>query len=117
MARIRSIKPEKELPMEPVAIADYQQHPFDIEFRGFFFGEGHMDLIRQGSTTRAVAPRIRLALREDDKPVLEAIQARYGGNLSYRKNCRSWNWQLTGKHAVLNVLTILRGNRGPNKIN
>lgn len=98
MARIRTIKPE-----------------FAAEVRGFFFGEGHIDLVKYGKTTRAVSPRVRIALREDDKAILLCLREYFGGSLTYRAATRSWCWQLTGKNAVLDFATILNGGQLPSK--
>ena len=92
MARIRTIKPES---LEAA------------EFRGFFFGEGHLDLIKQGRTTRGLSPRARIALREDDVGVLRWVMEFLGGNLSYRESTRSYCWQLTGKENITRLLDIL----------
>ena len=83
MAKIRTVNPE-----------------LAAEMRGFFFGEGHIDLVRQGKTTRAVSPRVRIGLREDDKAILEVFRDSFGGSLVYRASTQSWCWQLTGRERV-----------------
>src|SRR5688572_4920111 len=98
MARIRSIKPES------IEAA---------EFRGLFFSEGHLDLTRQGSTTRGLSARARIALREDDLSTLKWVKEFLGGNLSYRKATRSWCWELTGTAAMRDLVALLSGGYMP----
>lgn len=101
MARIRTIKPELTAEMA-------------AELRGFFFGEGHLDLSRSGRGSSLV-PRARIALREDDRAILEIIQAWMGGNLSRRAQTRSVCWQLTGFDAVSRLMAVLQGAHLPSK--
>jgi hypothetical protein len=105
MARIRSIKPE--LPMDVAA-----------EIRGFFYGEGHLDLTRQGSTTKTVSPRARVSLRDDDRAVVEWLQFWLGGSISYscpRLGERAACWQLTGRENVSRLLDVLESGSLPSK--
>jgi hypothetical protein len=74
VARIRSLKPT----FEDAA-----------EFRGLFFGEGHIDLMHPGHGSSLV-PRLRLSLRDDD-------------------------WQLTGAAAVRRAVLDLLGGSIPSK--
>lgn len=101
MARIRTFKPE----LPPVVAA---------EFRGFFFGEGHLDMCSPAGG-RSLVPRARIALREDDVLVLEWVRSRFGGHLSRRASTRSWSWELAGAAAVGRVLAVLADGYIPSK--
>ena len=100
MARIRTIKPEWR---------------DEAAFAGLFFGEGHIDLVKQGSTTRGLSVRLRIALRDDDRAVLDWVVSLYGGCLYPREATRSWCWQLTGRDRVLAVLRVLESSPIPSK--
>lgn len=100
MARIRTVEPTAE---------------DQAAFAGLFFGEGHIDLVRQGRTTRGLAVRLRIALRDDDKAVLDWAVSIYGGCLYARSSTRSWCWQLTGRRRVLEVLEVLAACPIPSK--
>jgi hypothetical protein len=84
------------------------------EFRGLFFGEGHIDLARPGHGS-SLMPRLRIAVRDDDAKVVEWCRALFGGNLSRSARTRSVCWQLTGRAAVLEVAEILEGGTLPSK--
>lgn len=100
MSRIRTIKPEGT---------------DEAAFAGLFFGEGHIDLVKQGSTTRGLSVRLRIALRDDDRAVLDWVASLYGGCLYRREATRSWCWQLTGRERVLAALRALESSPVPSK--
>lgn len=84
------------------------------EFRGLFFGEGHIDLSRAGRGT-SLMPRLRIAVRDDDAEIAEWCRSLLGGNLSRSVRTRSICWQLTGRAAVLEAVEILEGGTLPSK--
>lgn len=84
------------------------------EFRGLFFGEGHIDLSRAGRGT-SLMPRLRIAVRDDDAEIVEWCRSLFGGNLSRSVRTRSICWQLTGRAAVLEAVEILEGGTLPSK--
>lgn len=84
------------------------------EFRGLFFGEGHIDLARPGHGS-SLMPRLRIAVRDDDAGIAEWCRTLFGGNLSRSARTRSVCWQLTGRVAVLQVVEILEGGTLPSK--
>lgn len=85
------------------------------EFRGFFFGEGHLDIVRQGKGGHNLYPRARIALREDDVEVLRWCVSLFGGCLTYRAATLSWCWQLTGRERVAELVAVLSGGVMPAK--
>lgn len=95
--RIRNIKPDEA-----------------AEFRGLFFGEGHLDLARS-SATASLYPRARIAVRDDDIAVVEWCRDLFGGSLSRTVRTRSVCWQLTGKERVGALLDVLEGGGIPSK--
>ena len=101
--RIRTIKPE---------IAD-------AEFRGFFYGEGNVDLCQQGRGPVGLAPRARITVRADDLPLLEWARDRFGGCISHRAargtTEASAQWQLTGADRIRALLDVLEGGYLPSK--
>lgn len=101
MARIRSIKPELTAEEE-------------AEFRGLFFGEGHIDLSRSARGS-SLMPRLRIGMRDDDAAVVEWCRSLFGGNISRYTPTRSIVWQLTGKAAVLRALRVLDAGTVPSK--
>jgi hypothetical protein len=84
------------------------------EFRGLFFGEGHIDLAQQGARG-TLTPRLRIAVRDDDADVVRWCRDLLGGNLSRRAATRSVCWQLTARDAVAYALTILEEGTIPSK--
>lgn len=72
-------------------------------------------MVRQGASTRMLKCRARVALRSDDKAVLDWIQSMFGGALSYRAATRSWSWQLTAKDDMRRVIDVLLGGQIPSK--
>lgn len=84
------------------------------EFRGLFFGEGHIDLARPGHGS-SLMPRLRIAVRDDDAEIAAWCRTLFGGNLSRSARTRSVCWQLTGRVAVLEVVKILEGGTLPSK--
>lgn len=84
------------------------------EFRGFFFGEGHVDLSRSARGA-SLLPRLRITLRDDDAAILYWCRDLFGGNLSRRVSVRSLCWQLTGVDAVGRALGVLEAGRIPSK--
>ena len=103
--RIRTIKPE--IPAEVAA-----------EIRGLFFGEGHIDLCRQGSTTRALSPRARLSLRVDDRAMVDWLKGWLGGSISHsfpNAGHEAVCWQLTGADNMRRLLDILGSGTLPSK--
>lgn len=101
MARIRSIKPE----FDPVLAA---------EFRGLFFGEGHIDLMKN-SKASSLYPRVRLAVRDDDRAVAEWCQNMFGGSITKDHRTRSVCWQATGRERLSRVVQALQGGTLPSK--
>ena len=90
------------------------------EFIGFFFGEGHLDLIKIGRTTRSLTPRARIALRDDDVAVLEWIKDYFGGYFTHRtkfKNggCPATCWTLSGKSKMEKLISVLKKGKMPSK--
>jgi hypothetical protein len=81
----------------------------DAAMAGFFLGEGHLDLVTLGrpKSSGCLYLRARIALRSDDKPVLDSFKDRFGGNLSYRAATRSWTWAITGNNRVGALLDLL----------
>ena len=53
----------------------------EAEFRGLFFGEGPLDLLRPSGGSSLV-PRLRLAVRDDDFAIAEWCRSLFGGSLS-----------------------------------
>lgn len=106
MPRIRTIKPETD----PLVAA---------EFRGLFFSEGHLDLVRQSALKNALYPRARIALRLDDLEVLRWVQGRFGGNLEYRAGTSRGNpsccWSLKGVGRIAGLLDVLEGGSIPSR--
>lgn len=97
MARIRTIKPEEA-----------------AEFRGLFFGEGHLDLMKNGRAG-TLYPRARIAVRDDDAAVLEWCRGLFGGSISRSPHTRSACWQLTGRERIGHLLDALEGGTLPSK--
>jgi hypothetical protein len=84
------------------------------EFRGFFWGEGCLDLTpfnRKGGNFTSYTPRIRIGVNRVDTPVLEEIQGVFGGSIFFQSRNDSATWQLTGKDKVGIALGCLRGGR------
>jgi hypothetical protein len=84
------------------------------EFRGFFWGEGCLDISffnRKGNSHPSYCPRARIGLNAVDLPLLEEIRSVFGGNLHYRAATNSWTWQLTGKNKLLRLIECLTGAR------
>lgn len=107
MARIRTIKPEF-LGIRKVSEVEA------AEFRGLFFGEGHLDLIRN-SSLQTLYPRARIAVRDDDAEIVLWCKSLFGGNISRRPATRSTTWQLTGKVRIGHLLDVLEGGMIPSK--
>lgn len=84
------------------------------EFRGLFFGEGHLDLVRNSSLI-TLYPRARIAVRDDDIAVVEWCVELFGGNLSRRAQTRSVCWQATGHVRIGHILDALEGGSLPSK--
>jgi hypothetical protein len=93
---------------------------FDAEFRGLFFGEGCIDVFRQGKGW--LYPRIRIGMALREVATLEAIAERYGGSVRIetrqnKKNPgrveRSCQWSLTGAGALRPVCSILEQGQLP----
>lgn len=101
MARIRSVKPE----LPPLLAA---------EFRGLFFGEGHIDLMTNSKGT-SLYPRVRLAVRDDDRAIAEWCQNLFGGSITRDARTRSVCWQATGRDRLVNVVAALQGGSIPSK--
>lgn len=80
---------------------------WESEFRGFFFAEGNLDVQIYGPTKSFYRPRARVGLRDDNEPTLRDIQLHLGGDLSHRKANRSTTWQLSGKKALIRLMSIL----------
>ena len=86
----------------------------EAEFRGLFFGEGHLDLSRPSGGSSLV-PRLRLAVRDDDFAIAEWCRSLFGGSLSRCARTRSVCWQLTGKTAMAQALRVLDTGTLPSK--
>lgn len=84
------------------------------EFRGLFFGEGHIDLSRAGRGS-SLMPRLRIAVRDDDADLAYWCRELFGGNLSRSVRTRSVCWQLTGRDAVRAAVDVLEGGTLPSK--
>ena len=114
MARIRSVKPEFAKPTPYEAMWREPTAEEAAEFRGLFFGEGHIDLARPAHGT-SLTPRLRIAVRDDDVAIAEWCRSLFGGNLSRRAATRSVCWQLTGKASVSRALAVLDAGCIPSK--
>lgn len=82
------------------------------EFRGFFWGEGCLDVAffhRPKNALPSYTPRARIGLHEIDRPLLVDIQRHLGGTLYDSAKCRSCTWQLTGKANLDRLVVVLRG--------
>lgn len=93
------------------------------EFRGFFWGEGnfmidimHRQIGRYVSYDTRV--RVRIIQRDDERPALESIQKRFGGNITTHKAFMSNDgrgylshkqivWQSSSRDIVERVLNAL----------
>lgn len=80
---------------------------FDREFVGLFIGEGCIDISRQGREAHHIRPRVRIGMNERELPLLQQVQERYGGSLTYASHTRSWTWQLTGARRLRVVAEAL----------
>lgn len=74
---------------------------------GFIDGEGCIDV--QISKGNYVTPRLRVALAEPGKEVLEHLQANFGGSLLKRESTNSnwstaYSWEITGYAKVASLL-------------
>lgn len=99
--RIRTVKPE--LTLEEAA-----------EFRGLFFGEGHIDLCKDGRS-QSFNVRLRIAVRDDDREIVEWVRDRFGGWLVSEARTRSVCWAITGRHLVGAALDVLDAGTLPSK--
>jgi hypothetical protein len=95
--RIRTIKPEDA-----------------AEFRGLFFGEGHIDMMKNGRA-ESLTVRLRVAVRDDDRAVVEWCRDLLGGWITVEPRTRSVSWALTGRHLVGAALDILAAGSLPSK--
>lgn len=86
------------------------------EFRGLFWGEGCADIrrfTRKRSKRYFFAPRLRITMRADERPMVEEIHRRLGGNIEYgemRSNSGtrpSVTWSLSTKKEVVRVCDLL----------
>lgn len=84
------------------------------EFRGLFFGEGHIDLMKNGRSN-TLTPRVRIAVRDDDASVVEWCRDLFGGCLTYEARTRSVCWYAVGKDRVAAVVAALTGGSVPSK--
>lgn len=83
------------------------------EFRGLFFGEGHLDLCTNGLTS--LTCRARIDVRDDDIAVLHWCQSLFGGSITRRPTMRSACWQITGRERIGALLDALEGGTLPSK--
>lgn len=62
-------------------------HPLreDAWFAGFVDGEGHFALAPVGT---GFQPRLEISLRDDDRPILEEVQAAFGGGIRVKPGRR-----------------------------
>lgn len=95
--RIRTITPEEA-----------------AEFRGLFFGEGHIDLMKNGRAD-SLQVRLRIAVRDDDVAVLEWVKDGFGGWLCRDSRTRSVCWSLTGALLVEVAIDVLSSGSIPSK--
>lgn len=91
------------------------------EFRGFFFGEGHLGITTNGTLKgKTYVARAAITLRDDDEPVLREIQARLGGLLHRERHGKISKingkthqtkpyvvWRVTSRADVARVCDIL----------
>ncbi len=121
-------------------ITDIHGEPIDpvwaAEFRGFFLGEGSLEIgqITHNQTVKRddkmyrytnveLRPRARLIQRDDNRAILDAVQARLGGNITkhgrhhtvspvngmtYSSN-PTVAWYVMSKEGVQRVLDLLKG--------
>ena len=82
------------------------------EFRGFFWGEGCLDVPRYTSARTGqiyFAPRARIGMTAYEKPVLEEIKEEFGGALSFRASTNSWTWEVKGKDRLIHFCDKMEG--------
>lgn len=84
------------------------------EFRGLFFGEGHIDMMKSGRA-QTLTPRVRLAVRDDDRAVVEWCRDLFGGSICSDARTRSVCWSLTGRKNLTPVVDCLLGGSIPSK--
>ena len=93
------------------------------EFRGFFWGEGNfmIDIMHRkvnNYLTYDIRVRVRIIQRDDERPVLMAIQKRFGGHVTTHKafmsndgrgylSHKQITWQCTARDQVKIVLDAL----------
>ena len=101
------------------------------EFRGFFFGEGYLGIIRNGKMRNGKVyhkARAQITLRDDDLPIIEAIFKRLGGCIHREKRGRktkfstgeSWSkpyvvWRVSNIPDISRVCDILEDGLLPSK--
>ena len=118
-------------------VVDVHGEPIDAEwaaeFRGFFWGDGSIEINRfsrkqsNGKRWQGLRPRLRLAQRADGVDILLAIQQKLGGRVYQYKghkivsggNGRVYHsspacyWEVTSKALSQRVLDILAGAKLP----
>jgi hypothetical protein len=82
------------------------------EFRGLFWGEGCLDIVKYFSKKRNqhfYRPRIRIGMNIKEEPLIKEIQKLFGGWISYRKVTNAVSWELQGKKRLEKILPYLEG--------
>lgn len=81
------------------------------QFRGFFYGEGHVNLGNSRSG-KALSPLLNINLRIDDKPLLDSFAVLLGGRVyikkAYKQSAPQAMWHLPGWNRFYHVLLHLR---------
>lgn len=80
------------------------------EFRGFFWGEGCLDIIKYFSKERNqyfYRPRLRIGMNIRETPLIKEIQKIFGGWISFRKKTNAISWEVIGKKNLEKVLPYL----------
>lgn len=97
------------------------------EFRGFFYGEGSVyfrDVKTRSSlgnptSRRKLVPVLQVALRSDDRAILEDFHTKLGGQIisyeAYKNHAPRTSWHTTGWSRVYNIIPYLIENALPAK--
>lgn len=104
----------KGTPIDPIWAA---------EFRGFFFGDGFLGIVRNGKSRWtgeiSMTARAQITLRDDDSDILLAIHARIGGAITRegsKLNKRpTMIWRTRSRSEVERVCDLLEGAALPSK--
>lgn len=125
-----------------VNILDIHGNPIDplwaAEFRGFFFGEGSLEIgtVNHTYTSKGhtythmqLRPRARIIQRDDSSAILEAIHAKLGGSVTRHGSKKmispvngkgyisrpTMSWHVMSGEGVQRVLDLLKGGMLPHQ--